>query len=112
MQVLNRSAITVNFKEPFAQWINQLEPTTPVYADMLGESSTYLIPEGFDNAEMVMKKYFNIIFELELFAQWEDETDWPSPITFAMFNEWFSYEISGFVYDLPNQKIGRTRFEP
>jgi hypothetical protein len=111
MHIINRSSITISFKKPFADWINKLDPEHPVQEMMLGESSTYLIKEMFDNAGDLIKKRYKDIFENELMVMWTDENDWPSNRTFKMFNEWFAYEISGFVYDTMKSPIERSIYE-
>jgi hypothetical protein len=100
MKVTNRSAITINYKKPFVDWSNALTPELPMSEMMLGESTTYLIKEDFENADQCIKKYYKEIFELELDGQWTDENDWPQKLTFKLFNKWFSYEISDLVIDL------------
>ena len=59
-----------------------------------------LFDSGFIDADVVIKKYYKEIFETELFQMWTDENDWPPKITLKLFHEWFSVEISGWVYDL------------
>ena len=44
MKILNRKAITINYKKPFVDWTNALTPESPAKeANILGESATYLI---------------------------------------------------------------------
>lgn len=100
MKITNRSAITINYKKPFVDWSNALTPELSMNENMLGESTTYLVKADFDDAEKCIKKYYKEIFELELDGQWTDENDWPQKMTFKLFNEWFSYEISDLVIDL------------
>jgi hypothetical protein len=111
MQIINRSAITVTYKKPFIDWHNNLTPDTPYNEKMIGESSTYLIPELSDNAYDVIKKCYREIFETELFQIWTDENDWPPRISLKLFHEWFSVEISGWVYDLDKKDLGRSKFD-
>lgn len=108
MQILNRTAITIIPKQPFVDWINRLEPTCPLKVNMHGETSTYLVNDNFDNAGNVIKKHYKAIFENELLAMWIDQDDWPNPLTFKPFNEWFSYEVSGFVYDTLKKDISKS----
>ncbi len=108
MKILNRSAITVTYKKPFVDWHNALMPDMPLPDNMIGESSTYLVSELFDDADKLLRKHYNEIFENELFQMWTDENDWPQKITYKLFNEWFSVEIAGFVYDLPKTRIETT----
>jgi len=76
--------------------------------NILGESSTYLVTESTGDADKLLRKYYKEIFENELFQMWTDENDWPQKISYELFNEWFSVEIAGFVYDLPKTKIETT----
>ena len=107
MHIINRSAITITYKKPFIDWHNNL---MPLNEKMIDESSAYLIPELAENADDVLKKYYKEIFETELFQMWEDEDDWPAKITFKLFEEWFSAEIIGWVYDLDKKDLGRSKF--
>lgn len=100
MKVINRSAITIVHKKPYVEWNNLLLPEMPISENTIGESSTYLIENFFDNAEAVIKKHYKEIFENELFQVWTDENDWPENISLKLFYEWFTVEVSGWVYDL------------
>ena len=100
MEIVNRSAITINYKKPFIDWSNALIPEFDMSEQMLGESTTYLVKGDFDNADKLIKKYFKKIFEEELEGQWTDEADWPQKRTFRLFEEWFSYSISDLVIEL------------
>lgn len=108
MKITNRSAITVTFKKPFIDWHNSLMPDMPLDENTLRESVTYLVPELYDDADKHLRKYFKEIFENELFQMWTDENDWPQKITYKLFHEWFSVEVSGFVYNLPKLRIETT----
>ncbi len=77
MTVLSRSAITITYKKPFADWNNALFPDMPIHENMLGESKTYLINEIFNNANAVIKKHYKEIFENELEGICVDENEWP-----------------------------------
>lgn len=112
MQILNRSALTLGYKKPFIDWHDNLMPGMPYKENITGESTTtYLIPDFKGNANVVIKKYYKEIFETELFQIWNDEKDWPSQITIKLFHEWFSVEISGWVYDLDKKELGRSKFD-
>ena len=100
MEIVNRSAITINYKKPFIDWSNALIPEFDMSEQMLGESTTYLVKGDFDNADKLIKKYFKKIFEEELEGQWTDVNDWPQKRTFRLFEEWFSYSISDLVIEL------------
>jgi hypothetical protein len=111
MQILNRSAIILTYKKPFIDWHNNLIPDMPYVENIIGESvTTYLIPDFKDNAGAVMKKYYKEIFETELFQISTDENDWPPKISLKLFYEWFSVEISGWIYDLDKKDLRRSKF--
>jgi hypothetical protein len=58
MNVISRSAITISYKKPFAEWNNKLCPDMPMEENLLGESKTYLVKEYFGDANKVIKKYY------------------------------------------------------
>ena len=101
MKILNRTAITINYKKPFVDWTNALTPELKQKeVNILGESTTYLVKYSLDSADKCIKKYYKQLFEEELEGQWTDENDWPEKRSFKLFNDWFSYEISDLVVDL------------
>ena len=100
MSVINRDAITITYKKPFVEWHNKLFNETNLLENMIGESTTFLIKAGFDNADKAIKKYYKVIFEAVLEGVWTDENDWPQKRNWKTFNEWFTYEISDWVVDL------------
>lgn len=105
MKVYNRSAITIGYKKPFIDWNNQLTPDFLIDENILGESKTYLTKEDFEDPNQLVKKYFKVIFELELEGIWTDEADWPQQRDFKTFMEWFSYEVSDWVVDLDTKPL-------
>jgi hypothetical protein len=104
MKTIDRSAITITHKKPFIDWTNILFPTLKMHENMLGESKTYLAKSNYDDAEKFIKKNWKEIFENELESICIDEKEWPENRTFKLFNEWFSYEIADWVYDMIEHK--------
>ena len=51
MKILERGAITITYKKPFAEWNNKLTPELPLHENILGESKTYLTKADFDDAD-------------------------------------------------------------
>ncbi|MCW2120841.1 hypothetical protein [Flavobacterium sp. 7A] len=100
MDIINRSAITINYKQPFVDWTNGLTPEIQMSDQVAQEATTYLVKGDFDDADKYIKKYYKKIFEEELEGHWTDEEDWPKKRTFKLFNEWFSYGVSELVIDL------------
>jgi hypothetical protein len=105
MNVINRAAITISYKQPFIDLNNKLCPDMPMELNVLGESKTYLVKENFGDAEKVIKKHYKEIFEEELEGIWIDENDWPQKRDWKLFNEWFNFEISDWVMDLVDKTL-------
>ncbi len=108
MKALDRSAVTINFTQAFADWYNALEGSLQMYPNMLGESKTYLLPSNYDDAGKFIKKHYKQIFEAELEDINMEFDDLPFPVTFALFEQWFTYEISDWVIDLIDHKPMRS----
>ncbi len=105
MKVYNRSAITVTYKQPFKDWITQLDPENPVDFEAICNSATYLTDPDFESEEEHIAKYYAAIFESELESMWTDDDDWPQNRTFELFYEWFDFEISEWIYDLSKKPL-------
>ena len=108
MNYLNRSAMIVTAKEPYARWANSLDDTGPRFVlDESKEDTVYLIPEFEEDSEKekILAKYFADIFEYELWGWWTDETAWPDPITLELFKEWFDVRFYSDVVDVSRQAL-------
>jgi hypothetical protein len=100
MDVLHRSAITITHKKPYIDWNNYLFPQMSLPLNTIGQSKCYLITEISKDANIAIQQNWKEIFETELEGICTDENKWPSPLTFTLFEEWFSYSIADWVYDL------------
>ncbi len=105
MKVYNRSAITVTYKQPFKDWINQLDPENPIDFETYCNSATYLTNPDVESLDKHIKKYYATIFESELESMWSDDEDWPQNRTYELFCEWFRFEISEWIYDLSKKPL-------
>jgi hypothetical protein len=110
MKVLNRAAITITYKKSFIDWHNNLFEDSKMHENMIGESKTYLVNENFDNVDILIKRHYKEIFENELLENWNDENDFPKNISRKLFDKWFDYEVSDFVYDHSSRKLDRSIF--
>ena|ERR1051326_8520812 len=102
MKDVNRVAIVVRPKEPFFDWLRAVEPEAPI--DGLGSDepgTVYLAKVGeiFD-AERVVRRHFQAIFEAELDAWYRDPKTWPRRRSYAMFRKWFEVRLMETVFDL------------
>lgn len=102
---INRGIIHITPKQPFFDWINELDPESPLQADTFLERTGYAYRDDsyFMNQESLdnlMKKYHKEIFENELAGMWIDTRDWPKDRSWEVFGEWFEWRIASLVYDL------------
>ncbi|NLW05972.1 MAG: hypothetical protein GX029_12240 [Pseudomonadaceae bacterium] len=108
MKMLNRSAISVQLKQPFVDWINNLDEggDEQVNLDEVNlEATTYLIPELEDEdalEEFIDERYFELL-ENELLSWEDDENFWPADLDRALFNEFLDVKLSFMVFDLDEQ---------
>jgi hypothetical protein len=104
MQTINRDAIIVSARQPLIDWVNSLDPAHPLeYRDPMNhdESTVYLIEEldsPSDLQDWLEDNYLEI-FEEELFGWYSDDTKWPTPLTFELFNKWIQVSYQSMVYD-------------
>lgn len=120
--MLNRSAVIVRPKQPFLDWVRDVddEDAPPVRADDMGPT-LYLVPVSEDpaDAERILKRVFAEIFCRELEGWFTDEECWPTDRTFRMFKEWFEIEHVEMVEDVGRGPVEndedhaeRHRFDP
>jgi hypothetical protein len=106
---VNRSAITVIPRQPFIDWMQQLdEPGEPPY-DVTDHNTLYLINTADTAAEIDewLQENFDRLFTNELNDWHEDEEVWPENRTYAMFKEWFDIKFSTMVYDVEEDDINK-----
>lgn len=108
MKMLNRSAISIQLRQPFVDWINSLDESgdEQVTLDEVNlEATTYLIPELEDEQgleELIDERYFELL-ENELFSWEDDQNLWPGDMDRALFDEFLDIKLSFMVFDLDQQ---------
>jgi len=122
MSHLNRSAITITRKQPYADWaIRQAQAE----AEAEGESdpdpftddvprTVYMVGPAVpvDDVGELLDDFWQDIFEEELAAWSEDSTTWPEPRTRDLFDTWFDAEITDTVVDLtPDEALSEEELE-
>lgn len=113
MKTINRTAIHVLPRQPFLDWLKQIDPSLPVNpADLLEDSNIYLIPEtdSPEHAQKWLRRHFDSIFTGELESWCTDESLWPTPRTFTLFEQWFSWTAHSLVYDLAKAPLRHELF--
>ena len=112
MKLLNRSAITLLAKEPFARWIASLpegdelnQPTS--LEELRREGNIYLMTEAeheSDFAKVLVDEWDNL-WRNEL-AAWDEFGDyWPSQRSLAVFKEWFEISHQVMAFDLSSEPL-------
>lgn len=103
MKTVNRTAIHILPRQPFLDWLKQIDPACPGdSAELLEDSTIYLIPETDtpEAARTWMRRHFDTIFTEELESWYTDESLWPAPRNFTLFEAWFSWTAHSLVQDL------------
>ena len=102
---INRNAIVVKPKQPLFDWINSIDPATPIY--MVPEGTVYLLKEKDSNEQIEkwLQRNFDNIFQNELNNWYIDEKVWPQKRTYQLFKEWFTIEIHSMILDLEETAI-------
>lgn len=99
--MINRSAILVRPRQPYLDWAASLGD-----ADLLpkadDERTVYLVPifEDDEQADEVLDRCAETIFENELFGWHTEAADWPEDRSLEVFLEWFEVEMNSVVEDL------------
>ena len=89
---INRTALVVSPKKPFLDWIQSVDPMTP------------MIEEKHDSN---LKKHFKEIFEQELGAWFTDPAMWPADRSWRVFTEWLDFEFQSMIYDTMEDPIDK-----
>ena len=104
MKYVNRAVIIVMPNDAFVDWVNeQFDDDQDLLSldDMSENASAYLVNEmGEDSLEDVIAFHFTEIFEEQLDAWLDNETQWPESLSLTLFNEWFDISLHESVADL------------
>ena len=101
--MVNRCVVTVRAREPFLRWLRSVSgDATTTLNEINDDTSAYLLPDYWDDDEqqLLLARYYDLIFENELAGWWTDESDWPERRDLAMFMRWFDAEFHSVVTDL------------
>jgi len=98
MKTINRTAITIIPKQPYADWINSFEN---VLENDANQATTILIPDKYDEIdhEIYLKKNFKTIFEEQLESWTANLDEWPKKRDYKMFKKWFDVLCSDIIWD-------------
>lgn len=103
---IDRHAIVIRPKQAFKDFQKNLFSQEE---EKDQENNVYLVHEMDSNEEVEewLKSNFKKIFENELWGWNTDKRTWPKPLTWKLFEQWFSYEINSMVYDLEKFRISK-----
>lgn len=100
---LNRSAILIIPKQPYADWANSLDDG-PRFAisEATDELTVFLGPDldTVEEIERFVTKHFDYFFDYWLVGWSTDPSQWPQRRTRRMFREWFDVRIHTMVEDV------------
>ncbi|GMR06098.1 MAG: hypothetical protein BMS9Abin25_0681 [Gammaproteobacteria bacterium] len=111
--MINRSSITLKYREPAVKWINEADP----YNDNPGITLTsvnkdrivYLIREEDADTPDDLKEWIELnyeaLFENELDGWYTDESLWPKKRTLKLFYNWFDVECNTVILDTVGSTI-------
>lgn len=109
MKTLNRHQITLYGKQKLLDWIKSVKPELHRWnLQMLNHRpSAYLIETEDQNCHgLVLENYYKNIVEQELLQHlYVPKENWPTEITFDLFQAWFSYQYHEEVYDLSSKEL-------
>ena len=102
--MLNRAALLVRLKEPFIEWINEVDPMDNREKVTLEEANKdrtiYLIDDSeADHVEEWIGLNFRQLFECELEDWYADSSLWPDELSRELFQEWCELECHTVIVD-------------
>ncbi|MCH8496628.1 MAG: hypothetical protein LAT57_13490 [Balneolales bacterium] len=116
--MINRAALIIKYKKPAADWVKGLGfgVMSDSSSDFLKEEDTvFLVSDDVADSpasrKAWLKKNYQYLFEFELFGWSTDASQWPSPITFKLFLEWFDPQFNSMIIDLADEPLEDDGFE-
>ncbi|HEY2721658.1 MAG TPA: hypothetical protein VGI82_08035 [Chitinophagaceae bacterium] len=105
---VKRTAIVINPKNPFYDWLKSIDPNDTSAMD--ANSDVYLLRDFETESEMEswLKRNFDLIFSDQLNNWYVDEKLWVTNRTFKMFKEWFDYSLHTMIWDTVQGDIAKA----
>jgi hypothetical protein len=107
MYSIDRQLVILKPKQPFLDWLNNVDKKNLSLEDVRSDCTVFLIPvvDNLDDAEKYVKSIFPDLFDLEL-SEWNvDEELWPNHRTIELFREWFDIYFHSTVIDTEEKEI-------
>src|SRR5579872_1122324 len=111
MLTLNRTALVVQPKQPFLDWLHGVDPKSHhlTLDELRDDATVYLLPESDSEAAWTeqLRAQYRDIFNEQLDGWFRDQTTWPTPATFKVFTDWFYIESHSMVIDMAKKPLLR-----
>lgn len=107
MYSINRQIVILKPKQPFLDWLNNVNSTNLSLEDIRSDCTIFLIPvvDNLADGEKYIKSIFPDLFDMEL-SEWNiDENLWPKDRTIEMFRECFDVFFHSTVIDTLEKEI-------
>ena len=111
MRVINRTAVTLVGAKPYLDWTRATEAAFDTGALRVVRARTFgsafLLPE-FELEEDVqewVEENAGWLFDFQLAAWTENESEWPVTRDLKTFREWFRIDIHNVVVDIADDEI-------
>jgi hypothetical protein len=106
MAIINRCAVGIAPRPPLIEW-SRLVSGEEAISWQENDHGLYLLPpyETEEEGWQALRKVYGIIFEKELNSWCTDAHLWPSPRSFALFQEWFKIRFYDLIDDLCDQGL-------
>ena len=111
MRLINRTAVTVIGARPYLDWTRQKDADVNRGALTVAHARTYgsafLLPELEleEDVQEWIEENVSWLFEFQLAAWTDDETQWPETRDLKTFREWFRVDIHSAVVDIAEDDI-------
>jgi len=103
MAMLNRTAIILIPKQPYADWANSIDDGPRFEISEANDNLTVFLGPDLDTVEEIdafVTKHFQLFFGHWLFGWSTDPAQWPQRRTRRMFRDWFEVRIHTMVEDV------------
>lgn len=111
MKLLNRSALMLQPRQPYLDWINALpgdvsELEQPLAAGELdAEGRVYLVDEFEQGDGDLLASHWKQLLENELSA-WDEFADhWPEPLNQSLLTQWFEIKPLPLAFDASTESL-------
>jgi hypothetical protein len=96
------SALILHARQPFLDWVRQVEPDSPEAQNGVVDPAVVLTPElpRSDHREMWLKQHHEVVFAQQLAPWSEDESQWPADRSLEALERWFDVSWVPMVDDL------------